>query len=517
MKRKNKNVYFKSFILFIGFCITCFIIYKYFFSNKTSSIYFLDSKNNILGGTLFQKQIISSKIESFIGNYQISFNREKKDKSIKAIIVPHAGLFYSGDIANKAYSQIDWNHYDKIVILSTNHYSSKKIKTLEETKTFVLVPENNSFFLYKQKYYFKNIEEDNLFIKDNLAFKDEHSWAIQMPFIQKIENIYLFLVGKYDEQQKKYIQNLIKQNKTLLIVNTDLYHCGKKFNNVCHQPDKINQETIKNIISNEPLKKDSVCGTYVMQLFNSIFESLNIKYKEHFYDTSSSKSLNKDSSVGYLSMIFTSQQKIFQDNLKELLQIPRKTMEKYYELDEIHISSQTEYNHKFGVFITIENSNNGRLRGCIGTFLQTNKLEELISVYTLKSAKEDSRFTKNKIKREELGRLQYKINFIYPPEEMVFDVKTQTFDYENFIIGTHGITIYISEFKSSTYLANVVYELLKIYPDIVDSLHTKKLNDFSWNILLTSLKDKHDFKGPIIKVEKYKCMEYDEKANLIVY
>jgi len=503
MKNKNKNnyknIFIKSFI-FIGFCFTCFII---------------------LGGN-FEKQIISSKIKSFIGDYQISFNQEKKDKNIKAIIVPHAGLFYSGDIANKAYSQIDWNHYDKIVILSTNHFSSEK----------TYVPEDDSFFLYEQKKYsFENIKND-FFEKDNSVFTHEHSWAIQMPFIQKFKNIYLFLVGNYDEEQEKYIQNLIQQDRTLLIVNTDLYHCGKNFNNVCYQPDKINQETIQNIISNKPLQEDSVCGTYVMKLFRSIFESLNIKYKQHFYDTSSSKSLNKDSSVGYLSMIFTLKDKIFQDNLKKLVKIPRQTMKEYYKFeDKKRIFPETEYDQKFGVFVTIENYD-GKLRGCIGTFSQTNQLENLISEYTLKSAEEDSRFTEkknNKIKREELDSLKYKINFIYPPEEMVLDIEKQTFDFKEFIIGTHGITIYIiSEFKrkeSSTYLANVVYQVLsekhKYTKDslekknLKDSLETKELNDVSWNILLNSLKNKHSFKQQIIKVEKYKCMEYDENANLI--
>ena len=533
-KNKNKNIFIKSFI-FIGFCFTCFIIYKHFLFSEI-----LDSKKNILGGN-FEKQIISSKIESFIGDYQISFNQGKKDKNIKAIIVPHAGLYYSGKIANKAYSQIDWNHYDKIVILSTNHSSYEK----------TYVPEDNSFFLYKQKKYsFQNIESKKLFIKDNSVFTDEHSWAIQMPFIQKSseKNIYLFLVGTYDDEQKKYILNLIQKDRTLLIVNTDLYHCGKKFDNVCYQPDKINQKTIQNIIDNKPLQKDSVCGTYVMELFRSIFQSMNIKYKEHFYDTSSSKSLNKDSSVGYLSMIFTlkdkiyaglnQEKKIFKYNLKELVQIPRQTMETYYNFkNKNRIFPETEYDQKFGVFVTIENSKDKKLRGCIGTFSQTNQLEKLISEYTLKSAEQDSRFTeekKNKIEREELNSLQYKINFIYPPKKIVLDFEKQTFDYKEFIIGEHGITIYISEFESSTYLANVVYQVLsekytytkdslekeKLKDSLEtkklkDSLETKKLNDISWNILLKSLKHKHRFNQKIIKVEKYKCMEYDENAKLI--
>lgn len=501
-KNKNKNIFIKSFI-FIGFCFTCFIIYKYFFFSEI-----LDSKKNILGGN-FEKQLVSSKIESFIGDYQISFNQRKKDKNIKAIIVPHAGLYYSGKIANKAYSQIDWNHYDKIVILSTNHSYEK-----------TYVPEDNSFFLYEQKKYsFENIESEKLFIKDNSVFTDEHSWAIQMPFIQisSEKNIYLFLVGTYDDEQKKYILKLIQQDRTLLIVNTDLYHCGKKFNNVCYQPDKINQKTIQNIINNKPLQKDSVCGTYVMELFRSIFQSLNIKYKQHFYDTSSSKSLNKDSSVGYLSMIFTlkdkiyaglnQEKKIFQDNLKELVQIPRQTMKEYYNFkNKNRIFPETEYDQKFGVFVTIENSKDKELRGCIGTFSQTNQLEKLISEYTLKSAEQDSRFTNNKIKQEELNSLQYKINFIYPPEEMNLDVKTQKINFKEFIIGTHGITIYFSNNENATYLANVLPE----------SLNITQLNDDTWNELVESLaKKSSSLNEKIVKVEKYKCMEYDENANLI--
>src|SRR4030042_2172757 len=38
-----------------------------------------------------------------------------------AIIVPHAGYIYSGQIAADAYNQVKQNEYDLVVVLGTNH------------------------------------------------------------------------------------------------------------------------------------------------------------------------------------------------------------------------------------------------------------------------------------------------------------------------------------------------------------------------------------------------------------
>ena len=59
--------------------------------------------------------IISEKL-NFLENFLIDL-KGNKISQIKAIMVPHAGLTYSGNIAQWAYKQIDWNNYDKIILI----------------------------------------------------------------------------------------------------------------------------------------------------------------------------------------------------------------------------------------------------------------------------------------------------------------------------------------------------------------------------------------------------------------
>lgn len=68
-------------------------------------------------------------------------------KNLKAFIVPHAGLIYSGDIANEGYAYMDWLKYNRIVILSTHHDSGTFIPisalnwASEELRDLIVSPE----------------------------------------------------------------------------------------------------------------------------------------------------------------------------------------------------------------------------------------------------------------------------------------------------------------------------------------------------------------------------------------
>ena len=70
---------------------------------------------------------------------------------------------------------------------------------------------------------------------------------------------------------------------------------------------------------------------------------------------------------------------------------------------------------KSGVFITIEKQ--GKLRGCIGTYLPTeeNIAKEIIS-NAISAATEDYRFTL--IKEEELPHLSYTVSILSNPEQI---------------------------------------------------------------------------------------------------
>jgi len=107
---------------------------------------------------------------------------------------------------------------------------------------------------------------------------------------------------------------------------------------------------------------------------------------------------------------------------------------------------------KYPLFVTfkIGKNQNWKLRGCIGTF-SPKELSQGLKKYALVSAFEDSRF--DPISKKELINLRCDVSLLINFEEAK--------DVEDWIIGTHGITIEFSDGKkqySATYLPEVAIE-----------------------------------------------------------
>jgi AMMECR1 domain-containing protein len=184
------------------------------------------------------------------------------------------------------------------------------------------------------------------------------------------------------------------------------------------------------------------------------------------------------------------------------------------------------YDNNKGVFITIKNDED-ELKGCLGTFTLHNKIAYYIAYYTIKSLLQDTRFHPNGlIKKNEVKDLECSINFIgqetliYPDQSITIDPKYFTINqlvFESFKkyykLRIHGVKIYYEENKSSTYLASVVFDNLRIKN--IENLTQNKIDS-----LLEELRIKANTNKNIIQITIYECEEYsiiDEqlKQNLM--
>ena len=349
--------------------------------------------------------------------------------------------------------------------------------------------------------------------KSNQAFELEHSWLVQLPFIQKRDNITVILVNQYDENIFNAILSIVEED-TLVIANTDLLHCGPNYGNKCPLNIKeYNEQTVDDIIKMKSLSSKNMCGKNAVEIFRRIAVIKDWNNYSKYY-TSSDIIEATNNSVGYSTIIYI---KLSGGGLpiKELISIPRKVMESelvklklgnkisYHELQELTniLSNDKIYDFSYGIFVTIEN--NKELRGCIGQFVDSNQLDRLITELTLKSAFFDSRFYDNMITINELSELSYKVNFISPPFTIYEHSENDIYQTvkDNLIVGKHGITLYFDNNTSSTYLANVLIEAFDI----------KEINKKNWEKLRQSLASKaNTSSNEIIKVELYECQEYDE-------
>jgi len=88
-----------------------------------------------------------------------------------------------------------------------------------------------------------------------------------------------------------------------------------------------------------------------------------------------------------------------------------------------------ELRKPLGAFVTIKN--HGRLRGCIGQFVATEPLFELVREMALAAATHDPRFTFDRITEGELSELHVEVSVLGPLEKID--------DPLDFDLGVHGI------------------------------------------------------------------------------
>lgn len=478
------------------------------------------------------------KKQIFISGFQSSTEQTDVRDDLCAIITPHAGLSYCGDLLDFAYSKVSWNKYNKIILISTHHNSNNSIP---ESKTFDLSSSGKIFEIEDF------INFGDLVTKSNDDLLKEHSWLVQMPFLN-YQNVKLCILlnGTYNEKiVEKICENI--DDQTLLLANTDLLHCGPNYSIDCPPDiDKYNNDTITKIKSmntnNQDYEQKSMCGFPAIKTFLEVVKKkLNISFIDHQYFTSQKIDTTSDNSVGYATILFY---KSFVKEELSLLQLPRKVVEFMFKInsngilrDEYESKAQeciVEFNKKYtwrklkenyGIFVTINDANDN-LRGCIGNF-SLEEAGESIIIQTLKSAILDTRF--DPITNSEHLNLKYKINFLKEP----FVVYTSKDDknplnslYEIMEFGInegHGITIYFDDNRVATYLSSVLpkfnitsyEELQENWEKLVISMYTKSGGNFTTSHLDKNPDDSNShITDKITKISLYYCKEFDEYDDL---
>lgn len=512
--------------------------------------------------------------DSWFSNFEFNFDKltklnDKQYASDTALLLPHAGLFYCGNIIQKILRSVDWEKYDTILMLSTNHSSNKNFILPSNVRVKVINKQNKEEYIN-----IINIPTLNNDVTINTAclenidiFNKEHSWKIIIKFlILQLHLSYIpILIGKYDEQLLNNIFKFLKNNpKILLIANTDLIHCGPKYESLCtndvfnYEMDVIRQIYLNNYVNysheSKQTKFASMCGWSAMNSF--LYLCKKLEYVPKLYTFNFPKRIAQtENHVGYLGMVFGKY------TIDDLLKIPRyiiyfaniyiltqnitdiiSNIETILEMFINIYSKLFIFKKYYGVFVTIKLDK--QLRGCIGTFNTLLNIGKLIANYALNAAYADSRFFPLTLEESLSEHITYSINFIEKPELIwenkngdIYYIKSEIYnkliDIEKGIhIGVHGITLYFdTEFKtSSTFLASVIVSFFKsitnsetetenlkksvllstLTPENIDNLLSKIIIELyykSFNIKTTIKEIK------IYKIELYKCIEFDENAG----
>lgn len=400
-------------------------------------------------------------------------------QGVRAIISPHAGYIFSGKIAAAAFSSIPKNVvYKNIFIIGSSH-----VMAFDGASAY-----NKGDYITPMGKISVNRDIANQLIQNNKVFGfpvdahlKEHSIEVQIPFIQyyfkNSPAIVPIIIGTDDEKRIKKIAEALKPwftPENLFIISSDFSHYPEYHDAI--ETDKLtamsiesgNPVTFLNTLKNNASKNiaglaTSMCGwTSGLTLLYMAEGNKNLEIKLLDYcNSGDSPSGGKEEVVGYNAMVMIgkdqsaisqpSSENSFSFSIKEkkiLFEIAKKTIESKfsqstYSVDEKSIPETLK--KPMGAFVTLKI--NGDLRGCIGRFISSEPLYNVVSESAISSAFQDPRFSP--LTSEEYKNASIEITVLGPLKKIS--------NINEIILGRHGIYIKKGQ-MSGTMLPQVAIE-----------------------------------------------------------
>ena len=394
------------------------------------------------------------------------FENCKKSSTIwkvRAIISPHAGYVFSGEIAASAYSAIPKNAvYKNIFIIGSSHVMYFDGASVYNTGDYI-TPLGK--VTVNREIADKLILDNKVFAFPTTAHIQEHSIEVQIPFIQSyfknIPPIIPIIIGTDKENTIKKIAEALRPwftPENLFIISSDFSHYPAYKDAV--ENDSL---TAMSIISGKPriflntLRNNasknisglatSMCGwTSGLTLLYLAEGNDKLETKRLDYcNSGDSPSGGKAEVVGYNAMVMIDKDQssslphtsgnsfsFTMEEKKKLFDIAKKSIESRftdykYVMDER--SMPDDLKKPMGAFVTLKI--NGALRGCIGRFFSEEPLYNVVSESAISSAFEDPRFSP-------LTKDEYKVTNI---EITVIGPLKKINNINEIVLGKHGIYI----------------------------------------------------------------------------
>lgn len=393
----------------------------------------------------------------------------KPDPSLRAVLSPHAGFVFSGQVAASAFAAIDTSKtYKRIFVITSSHrlsFAGASVYTSGNYETPLGEVEVDTALgneLCRSSALFSNRSDAHL---------SEHSLEVQLPFLQfrmkQPFKLVPIVLGTQDSSVCKKIADVLKPyftGENLFVISTDFSHYPE-YNKATDSDKRV----ATSLLFNDPVRfRDTLaivessgtpglatgmCGwASVITLLYMTEDDSSIKYSLLEYRNSGdSKYGDKKRVVGYWSVKVSGKDKagsfsMSESDKKELLAISRKTLEQFIIKNSMPVkecnSSSAVLQSQMGAFVTLHKK--GSLRGCIGQFKPTVPLCELVSDLTVSSSTRDYRFPP--VTASELADIDIEISVLTPMEK-IDDVK-------KIELGKHGIYI-VKGGKGGTFLPQV--------------------------------------------------------------
>jgi len=392
------------------------------------------------------KEELSGQVDDFLA----SAKKVDIEGRVLAIIVPHAGYVYSGEVAAYGFKQLEGSDFKKIIIISPSHYvgfdgmsvynkgsfeTPLGLAEIDEELADKIMQKNKRFIFYPE------------------AHMKEHAIEVEIPFLQRIYKagdfkIVPIVMGKPAGEDIEILSNALYDTvdkNTLVIVSADLSHYYPYNKAVSLDTsgisaiEKLDPGALAQKINSGDTEIDAPVAVLAMIMFanRSGAKASVIKYAN-----SGDVTGDKSRVVGYSSILvyvpdkaenkegaIMNEEYLNKEEKEKLLEIARLSIIEAVTGERQFLPDVTEERLKEnrGAFVTIKED--GQLRGCIGYIQAVKPLYETVKDVAKSAAVNDYRF--NPVGRDELERLELEISALTPLKRIK--------DISEIEVGKHGL------------------------------------------------------------------------------
>ena len=418
---------------------------------------------------------LADEVDGFLDRHR----GDTKYQHVAALIVPHAGYYFSGNVAASAYMSIDpKKKYKRIFLLGPSHHEWLDGASVNTEADYYATPLGQVKVDSETAAALTHTDgTDAVFFYKPKAHDREHCLEVQLPFLQRLygENlppIVPIIISTNEYSKIERMAEVLKPYFTddnLFIISSDFSHYPSYED--AYEIDTKTGKAIEtgdvgqllDVVNSQAMSFKRNCQTCACGLYPIITLMLmldqNYEVKHLLYQNSGDID-NYDHSrvVGYHSFAFLRKQQsgftLTADDKKQLKEIALNSIKDRLDgkrtaqptLRSSKIPQCSTLNSKCGAFVSLHKQ--GRLRGCIGHFGEDYPLYEIVAEMAQAAAFDDPRFMP--VTSDELDYIDIEISVLTPMRRI------QSLD--EFELHRHGI--YIRKgYRSGTFLPQVADEV----------------------------------------------------------
>jgi AmmeMemoRadiSam system protein B/AmmeMemoRadiSam system protein A len=369
-----------------------------------------------------------------------------------ALIAPHAGYIFSGQICADAFNQAAGHDYDVIVLLGTNHRAAGLDGISVYPKGGFKTPLGTARIDEELAARLMQNDKDVRYYAP--AHEEEHSIEVLVPYVQTLfpgVKILPAAVGTQDPEKcgrfGKVLADVLKNRRPLIAASSDLSHYPEYSDAI-----KADQKTLESMLTLDPLKvraaieetegkgisnlSTCACGQAPILAVMWAAKGLGADCgKILSYANSGDCAVgNGERVVGYGAVMFSAEKNcppknpdlflkpsdvpdsINKAQKQALLSFARKNITQYFASETTPLARGFEpvLQNRQGAFVTLKK--HGELRGCIGHMAQDTPLCRVVGAMAIQAAFNDRRFSP--LSSAELSDVEIEISVLTPFREV---------------------------------------------------------------------------------------------------